>query len=270
MLRVRQDNSWCGPSVRGISMERSWVGPSPGVWTIRGAWCHRGVQIWIRCSYQKCGRWQWQYLPWLPLSLKEWIISIVICQYLHHGLDNGAYINLTFSRSLGHTPRETLIVSLLNSSRNTCMMNPWGISGQGGPGRRQTNQILPDTSTFPLPDILINISDLHCDRRLHPDLFPVPFPLFPPLRNFSDGNIFFELGVGVISDCVSDSRVCCQTVFSIPTKNTNKQKIARALRTNNPSFNESYHASPRDPPSLAGKLPSHLSKTKNGLTCVHI
>ena len=58
--------------------------------------------------------------------------------------------------------------------------------------------------------------------------------------------------------------------FSIPTKNTNKQKIARALRTNNSFLGESYHASPRDPPSLAGQHQSHISQIENGLTGVYI
>ena len=47
----------------------------------------------------------------------------------------------------------------------------------------------------------------------------------------------------------------CENSFQ--QKNTNKQKIARALRTNKSSLSESYHASPRNPPSLAGQLQSH-------------
>ena len=77
-------------------------------------------------------------------------------------------------------------------------------------------------------------------------------------------------GARVISDCGSDSIVFCQTVFFIPTKNRSQQKIAQALRTNNSSLSESYHASPRDSHSLAGQLQSHLIKIENSLTCIYI
>ena len=55
--------------------------------------------------------------------------------------------------------------------------------GQGGTGRWQTNQLLTHTSTFPLPDILINLSDLHCHRSPHSNLRPVPLFILPPLHN---------------------------------------------------------------------------------------
>ena len=57
---------------------------------------------------------------------------------------------------------------------------------------------------------------------------------------------------------------------SFQQKYINRQKIARALRTNNYSLRKSYHASPYNPPSLAGQLQSHLSKIEKSLTCVYI
>ena len=77
-------------------------------------------------------------------------------------------------------------------------------------------------------------------------------------------------GVVMIRDCGIDLRVCCQTVFSLPTKNRNQQKFSRALRTNNSSLSELYHAILRDLHSLVGQLQSHLSKVENGLTRVYI
>ena len=50
----------------------------------------------------------------------------------------------------------------------------------------QANQILPHPSNFPLPDLLINLSDLHCDRIPHPDIRPVPLCLLPTLCNFAN------------------------------------------------------------------------------------
>ena len=38
-------------------------------------------------------------------------------------------------------------------------------------------------STFPLPDILINLSDLHCNIIPDPDIRPVQICLLPPLCN---------------------------------------------------------------------------------------
>ena len=55
--------------------------------------------------------------------------------------------------------------------------------GKGGPGRRQTNQLLPHTSTFSLTDLLIDISELHCDRNPYPDILPVLLCLLPTLCN---------------------------------------------------------------------------------------
>ena len=53
-------------------------------------------------------------------------------------------------------------------------------------------------------------------------------------------------------------------------KNLSKQKTARALRTNNSSLSELFHAILRDLHSLTGNTQYHISKTKNGLTCVYI
>ena len=50
---------------------------------------------------------------------------------------------------------------------------------------------------------------------------------------------------------------------SFQQKNTSKQKTTRALRSNNSSLSESYHAGPRDPHYLASQIQSHLSKVKN-------
>ena len=114
-------------------------------------------------------------------------------------------------------------------------------------------KLLPHTSNFSLLDLLINLSDLHCDRSALTDLRPVPLCLLPPLLNCANRKLLVDLGV--IINCSSDSNVCCQTVFfQFQQKNTNKQKIARVLRTNNSSLSESYHASLRDPPYLAYQI----------------
>ena len=71
-------------------------------------------------------------------------------------------------------------------------------------------------------------------------------------------------GWGYNSDYSSEHQVYAGFVFlcerSFQQKNTNKRKSPRALRTKNSSLRESYHTSPRDPPSLEVQLQSHLSK----------
>ena len=84
------------------------------------------------------------------------------------------------------------------------------------------------------------------------------------------GKLLVDLGDGSYWQLWLRFEIVLSNHFSIPTKDTNNQKIARALRTNNSFLSESYHASPHDPPSLAGQLQSHLSQIENGLTCVYI
>ena len=61
------------------------------------------------------------------------------------------------------------------------------------------------------------------------------FPFFLLFAIVPTGKLLVDFGE-VISNCSSNSRVCCQTVFS--TKNRSQQKIAGALRTNNSSLSE--------------------------------
>ena len=145
------------------------------------------------------------------IALKEWSSRIVIGRSLHHELDNGVYINLLLITDLGHTQRKTSI-KIYHGISVWC--SPWGMPGQGGPGRRKSGQLYvsvwnswirqvlttksekvwrwkqcvlnntsPRISHFYLPDLLIDLSDLHCDKSPHPDLCPVPILLLPTTHN---------------------------------------------------------------------------------------
>ena len=108
-------------------------------------------------------------------------------------------------------------------------------------------------------------------------LIEVPTPIFF-LSHFASfllfvivptGKLLVDLGE-VIGDCGSNSRVCCQTVFSFPTKNKSQQKTAQALRTKNSSLRKSYHTSPQDLHEIPAQLQSYLFKIVNELTYVYM
>ena len=93
--------------------------------------------------------------------------------------------------------------------------------------------------------------------------FPTPifflscFSLFLLFISVPTGKLLVNLG-GVLSNCGSDYRECCQTVFSIPSKDRSPKQITQAVRTNNSSLSESYRTSSRDPHAMTSQLQSHL------------
>ena len=132
------------------------------------------------------------------------------------------------------------------------------------------NHILPHPFTFPLPDLLINLSDLHCDIIHHHDRRLVLLCLLPPLCDCANREYLGWLGglewlsiVVVIWECA------VKLFFSIPTKNRSKKKFP-ALRTNNSSLNKSYLPIPRDLHSSTDQLQSHLFKIENRPTCLYM
>ena len=127
------------------------------------------------------------------------------------------------------------------------------------------NHHLPHSSDFTLPDLLVYLSDIHCDRSLHAYLCIVPLFLIPPLRNGDNRESIGWLGGWEwLSFLVVIREFAVKAFFN----SINKQKLSKSpnhWELTTPLPVNHINQTPQGLHSLTYKKQSHMFKIKNGL-----